>query len=707
MPLGMITSRQRGWQNQFAGTGGGDWTINEKNQLRVRYSHNELENSNAFATLPSFAASMRSKGMLGSAAWYANVMDAFTNELRFGFNRYTHGFGQANMAFPGLTAFPNIQIGGLSNLALGLPFNLATNARLNTYHLADGAGVQIGPHNVRFGIDGRRYLGFMGGFTSGAGNFAFSSLDRFLLDLPPDVAASRTFGVDRLDMAQWHWFAYLQDNWRVAPGFTLDLGLRYQYSKLPAFIKRQANLVAADVPGVISFEEPNEQTQNWAPHAGFAWQPNWWNGMTVIRGSFGIMYDALYSAHMVTPMMGQLGLTQLLNPASNVPGFFRFGAIRDAAAGRDLTPQELRGRIATFFGEQRLPYTMHWNAAIQQSIWNNGTIELKYLGSRGLRLPVLSMMGALPRVTPERSLPLFFSTPTQGEINQLTLTLDDLQRQPFSSLQAAGFSNPVWTVLNEGQSWYHGLAVSLNQRFTRGFQLISNWTWSHLIDDSTGTVLDLGMFGRERANSIYDRRHRVSVTPMFELAPLFGDGSFLAKFFADFNLNATYTYESPMYLTPLGGADVLLNGNPFGARAIFNAQGREGVTSGVMPVTNRAGRIVGYQTLDPNARFISGAPGVFSFGNRSSFRLGETNNLDLAAVKRFNISDRGAFEVRGEVYNIFNHPQFTGTQINSLGSRFIQSMPGFLTAGNPEFGNFEPAFFGNPRTLQLALRVTF
>jgi hypothetical protein len=112
-----------------------------------------------------------------------------------------------------------------------------------------------------------------------------------------------------------------------------------------------------------------------------------------------------------------------------------------------------------------------------------------------------------------------------------------------------------------------------------------------------------------------------------------------------------------------------------------------------------------FQAANPNAQFISGAPGTFSIA-RPTQRLGDTRNVDLSIVKRFSIPEKMKLEVRGDAYNLLNQPQFTGLPVSTLGSPLVLA-PSFLVPQSPLFGNINSTMSGNPRIIQLALRLMF
>jgi len=606
-----------------------------------------------------------------------------------------------------LSAFPNIQIQDV-NLGLGPQFGFAQAATINTYQLSDAVALRIGRNELRFGYDGRRYLGFQSGFPAAFGNYTYSSLSRFLADLPPDVVAQRAFGDTRYEPSQWLHSAFVHDNFTALPNLHFNVGLRYEYADIPVGVQRQQFNSQANAAG-LNFTAPEASGHNFGPYAGFAWAPTF-GRFTVLRGSFGMYYDNLYATQFSGLFVPQFGALVNQNPGGSTVGFLQNGGVQSPFQGNGIDDRLAR-RLTNFFaGDQRTPYSMQWNLAWEQAIWRNFSVEFKYLGNRGIHQPMFARLNDPGIVTAQNSLPLFFSAPTQAQLNALPLTLTQLQQmQSTNPLVQAGFTSPVLTVAPDGNSWYHAGSVTLHHRYTGGFQFMGNYTWSHLIDDTSGTLLDLTSNTRQRGNSLYDRRHRASATLMWDMAGAFRNSySWVRNVVADVTLAGTYTFESPQQLTPLSGADISLSNMALSSPAFFNANGTSGVGSGVTPLTNSAGQTVGYQVNNPNAQFIAGAPGVFiNNGVRGGLELGETNNWDISAVKRFSYADRFSFEIRGDAYNIFNHPQFTAGQINSIGFRNPAAVPVFLIPGNPQFGNFQGNLSSNPRMLQLALRIMF
>jgi hypothetical protein len=438
---------------------------------------------------------------------------------------------------------------------------------------------------------------------------------------------------------------------------------------------------------------------------------------SVFRAGFAMNYDA--NAYGELPIFAPR-LTTLLytNNLTTTPGFFGgtyFNSPTTNIFSPSITPDQARALTTTFIPDQKLPYTIQWSASWQQSVFHRFVLELRYLGVHAVHLPIEGVLNQTPRVTATQNLPVYFSAPTQAQLNSLPTTLASLEARPNNPLASSGFTSPITMVTPQGSSMYHGLAVQGSQRFSGGFQFLAAYTWSHLIDN-VGTPFFSGLPTYDsfehvisRDSSIYDHRQRGTLTWLWDVGAL-GSGGFkwYRDIVANFNISGTYIYETPSPLPVLGGFNGAF-GSLLGAPGVVvNPSGIAGVGSGVSPLTNSQGQTVAYLANNPNAQFISGAPGMFTNGGRVSFPgLRPINDFDLSAVKRFGIRDRFNFEIRGDFYNILNHPQFTPGELNNIGLPPQTQTFAYLMAGSAAFGNPEAALSNHPRMLQLALRLIF
>lgn len=715
IPLGQASFTGKNWQNTYNGTGSIDWKIGNSDSLRARFVENVLEANTTGMSVPTFQTPLRDRSMSANISEYHNLGSRGINELRLGYTRYAHAIDNPAGAFPGLSGFPAISIQQGLNLQLG-PSAIA-GAALNLYQLSDNVNWTLGSHTVRFGADVRRYIGPLSFGSLGAGSYAYSTLERFVLDQSPDVLGARSFGNLTYSGNQWNTYGYVNDSWRLRPNLNINLGVRYEYVSIPTTLSYQGLNSIASVPGVLDFYEPETQKTGFAPRVGLAFAPTNMRN-SVFRAGFGMNYDAqTWTSILPSVPPGQV-TTELVNTFTPVFGFFGSGGLLYRYPVNvftpTVTPDQARSLTSTYIPDQKLPYTMQWNASLEQTVFNRFILSVGYLGVKGVHMPVQDVLNSGNRVTASQNLPLFYQQPSQAQLNVLPLTLNSLAQTQNNSLASAGFTNPIYTVRPDGNSWYNGLLVQATQRFSGGFQMKASYTWSHTLDDMSGANL-LGASGLNWSNvrtgwqtSIYDHRHVASLTGLWDLGAI-GKDSFhwVRDILANMTASGTYTYQSPAPIPVTSGVDALL-GNGFSSSGVFvNPGGTSGVGSGVTALTNSQGQTVGYLANNPNAQFISAGRGTNPTGDTALFPdLRPINNFDVALFKRFAVRDRFNLEVHGEAYNVLNHSQYVPGSLNSIGTG-VGSNYSFLVPGNVGFGDVSQAFSSHPRLLQVGLRVQF
>src|SRR5262249_35831191 len=158
--------------------------------------------------------------------------------------------------------------------------------------------------------------------------------------------------------------------------------------------------------------------------------------------------------------------------------------------------------------------------------------------------------------------------------------------------------------------------------------------------------------------------HRAVVSTVFDIASMLPKSSGAVRdVLANLSIAGTLSYASWTRFPLFSALNTGLNGNALGSGVFVNPNGIPGTGSGVTELTNSQGSTVAFLDTNPNAQFVSGGPGTFSTA-RPTMRLGDTRNVDLSVVKRFLIHDRAKIEARGDAFNVFNHPQFTGLPVS-------------------------------------------
>src|SRR5262249_38184698 len=235
------------------------------------------------------------------------------------------------------------------------------------------------------------------------------------------------------------------------------------------------------------------------------------------------------------------------------------------------------------------------------------TAEVRYVGTRGIHLPVQQQLNVQPKVTAALNLPTFLTPPDAATIAGLTTTLADIQAQPriIPAYAAAGFVNGITSFQPFGQSIYNGLQAQVTRNMTNNLQLLAAYTWSHLEDNSTADVFstvltprrpqDSQNFAADMSTSALDRRQRLSLQAIYNVPFFKGSSNWLAKnLLGNWEVAPVWQLQSPEMFTPQSGTDSNLNGDTAPDRTIVNPNGVPGTGSAVTPVKNVAGDTVGY-----------------------------------------------------------------------------------------------------------------
>ncbi len=717
IPVGAVPVTAPSFENRYNWLISSDYNFSERDQLRGRYIHNRIDSIDTFATLPQFFAPNPQTSHLASLSEFHNFSASVINELRLAFNRQNQDFPVGQQLYPGLDAFPNITLDELGGLNIGPDPNAPQSGIQTTYQLVDNLTWVKGRSTWKFGYDGRKVIAPSFFVQRFRGDYDYSTLERWLQDRTPDVLAERSAGGFPFAGDLFSHYLFANNDFKATRNLTINLGIRWEYVDVPYGSKLQSLNNASSVPGVITFNQPKPQKNNWAPRIGAAWTP-FGRQNTVIRAGFGMAYDQVYQNLGTLSLPPQFALTRDASPdAADLPGFLASGGLSGAALGGSPSVTDLRAATSAYVPDQVRPYAINWNIGIQHNFLNNYTLEIRYLGTRGVHLPVQTQLNSSAPVQPGNSLPTYLTAPSQAQLDALPLTLTMLQNVSTNPFAAYGFSSKITSFEPWGNSIYHGLAVQVNRRYSNGLQFQGAYTWSHNIDDSTAAVFstllsprrpqDFQNWRAERSSSALDRRQRFTFTGIYETPWLRTTGNRVARAaLGGWMLAGTYTAESPEYATVQSGVDSNLNGDAAGDRTIINPAGQDGVGSGVTALKNSAGQIVAYLADNPKARYIQAGLGAYPNGGRNSLPLPGINNFDLSLSKWFPIKgERVRFQFRADAYNAFNHAQFSPGKINTVELLSRSDTRSFLLPQNPAFNNAETAFGSNPRTIQLVGRI--
>ena len=735
IPIGPLSIIAPSYQNAYRALGSVDWNISDRDQVRGRYIYSRFSGLDTSASLPIFFVTAPSNTHLISLSEFHAFSGTAENELRLAYSRNDSRKTAGNFSFPGLDSFPTLTFQDLQ-FQLGPDVNVPNGQIQGELQAVDALTKTWGRHTLTTGYEFHDVIMTSSFVSYPRGNYWYSSLDQYLGDRTPDVFGQRTLGTTG-PMVNGNPVGFLQngafanDDFRVRPNLTLNLGVRYEFVTVPLASRAQRYSAIADVPGVITFHEPQPSKTDWSPRIGFAYSPGK-NGVWVIRGGFGRSFDMPYTNIALNTLPAFYGGLAGVNVNSNAPNFLFNGGL-DTPSGALSSAASARAAITSYSPDQNRPYAINYTLAVQRLLGKDYTLEARYLGSRGVHLYVQEQLNRTSAVTAAQNLPTFLTTPSAAQLAALPLTLGALKAIPNNSLAQYGFTNSAGITAYEpvGNSQYHGLALQMTKRYSKSFSYLAAYTWSHLMDDSTATVnttlltprrpQDFRNLTAEWASSMLDRRHRFTFTPILDFNP-FPNGRWIAKNVAgNWNLALTYIYESPEYATVQSSVDANLNNDAVGDRSMINPNGASNVGSGstaydrngnVVPTnapTSVQNTIVAYVANNPNARYIVARLGAYATGGRNTFPLDPINNIDFSLRKRFTLGEQKRLEFAGQFYNLFNHPQFVAGYTNDV-APLKNTTPGFnnfLIPSNALFGQYQQFLSSNSRTIQIVARLTF
>jgi hypothetical protein len=769
VPIGVVTVAAPAWQNFTNFVQSVDYSISSRDQLRGRYIYNKVDKVDQAANLAAFYTVEPFRFHLFTLGEYHTFSPAVLNEFRVGYNRYLNNLPDGGFHYPGLDAFPNIVLNDLGGNGLQIgPDSQAPQFTIqNTYQVVDNVSWTRGAHTFKFGGEYRWYISPQSFTQRQRGDYQYNSTQLFLEDFSPDFFGERSQGSITYYGNQKAIYWYANDNWRLKPNLTLDLGIRYEYTTISTSENRQAlnalsNTPSIFVPGSISqplvFAAPRAPKNNWAPRVGIAYSPGS-SGNTSIRAGFGLAYDVLYDNIGILAVPPQVGATNDVDLQTKMANFLASGGLPGGGSGiQVLDEPTARASTSNWIPpDVRWPYSINWNVGVQHSFSKDLTAEIRYVGTRGIHLDVQSRINRRSLVGPDNFLPTFVQTPSQAAVDALPTSLADL-KAPGSFIPAFvdnGFHSNITVDAPNGYSIYHGLQTSLTRRFSHGLMFQAAYTFSRTIDNSTADFFSTSLTPRrpqdfqnwnaERSVSPLSRTHRFTLAAVYDL-PFFRNGNwFMKNVVGNWSFSPVYTYESAQWATIQSATDSNLNGDSAGDRAILNPAGIAGTGSAVTPLCKSsmpsfgmcgendfdpsAGPpgpgnfdsspfLVGYAAVNPNARYLVAGSGALATVGRNTLATQPTNDLSLSTYKDVAINERFRFRLGAQFANILNHPQYIpgsnpgqGLGVNDVTS-FITgpnspSYLNYLTPGNAIFNNPKGVFASNARTIGLVAKFIF
>jgi hypothetical protein len=640
----------------------------------------------------------------GAGGTYTRVLsNTIVNELRIGFARtvpftFQSDFGTqaaTSLGIQGIniteftTGLPNINVQDFTGLSGGPAF-LPVNPKQTHYQVEDSLVWVKGQHSMKFGYrvvdrfvspftntDTRGSLTFNRNFTNNpVTNTGGTGLATLLTGYM--TGASRGFLLEPYDMRTQEHGLFIQDDMKLGSRLTVNAGLRYEIFTAPT--EEQNRLVNFDPTGLRliyagedgASETVNLKTRkgNFAPRLGLTYLLSA-DGRTIMRTGFGITYFPV--AASASNLLGQqvpYTISQNVNPEVNPVNFAAVRTIDNPFPAiqqlKPLTTAELNAANPRVLGhsfENETPYAEQWHLGFERQLFGPIVAEVGYIGSAGKHL--------LFCYNPNEVQPGTGSQPSRRLI------------QPLSNMNSLIQCDP------RNRSTFHGLQTRVNQRFTKGLQMLFSYTWGKSLDyggsaasggGQTGGPQTVTNLNAGKGPSGYDVRHRAVLSAVYELPwgpdrPWLNQGGLLSAIVGGWQTSTIVTMTS---------------GRP------FNVSLAAGVNNGAPSWPNR----IGSGELDDAsvdrwfnaADFIAPPPNTYGDVGRGVLYSPGHANVDLSLVKRiFLMNGRANAQIRIESFNLFNNPGF-----------------GFPNAaiGSPTVGRITSTVVDN-RSMQFAVKFDF
>jgi hypothetical protein len=567
---------------------------------------------------------------------------AFVNSATLGFSRVVSEApktlnainpvaADTSLGFYGGNPVGLINVTGLTNFPGGLGAVGEYDFHYNSFQFYDDAYAVRGTHALKFGVAVERIQDNQLGKSNPTGQFIFGSLAAFLTNQPSAFNAPVGGAITPRDLRESILGVYFQDDWRVRPHLTLNLGLRYEPASVPTEVSGKLTTLTsltATSPHTGSPWFANPTRRNFDPRIGLSWDP-FGDGKTSVRAGFGL-YDNV-------PLPYLFELTSLLSAP-----YFQAGSVANPPKGSFpsgafplLTTTTLRN--AYIQQDPSRSYVMQWNANVQRDIARGLTVMLGYAGSRGIHLAnfINDFNMVLPASTPQG-----WVWPVAGTATRLNPAVG----------QIAG---TLWN----GNSFYDSLQAQLTRRLAKGLQASATFTWAKSIDDGssslasdtfTNTVQQLFFDAKgSRGPSDFDVRRNFTANYIWELPKPKTGAAVLDGLARGWQWGGTLRASTGTPFTPQIGGDPLgmLSSSTFD---------RPNVVAGCGSPVN-SGNPLHYI----NTQCFS-FPQARTFGNvgRNILTGPGLLNFDTSLFRNIAISERLHAQFRAELFNVLNHANF-------------------------------------------------
>jgi outer membrane receptor protein involved in Fe transport len=597
-----------------------------------------------------------------TATWTHTFSATLINEAKGNFTRFASNQITASSATN--WGIPRVQVESypFGDLEIGAPQGGATPAVFaqNTIEGRDTLIWVRGSHAFRFGLEVRREQDNNNLAGAARPIYSFTGLFNLANDTPvyEGIDADPTTGAPATAQRYFRdtsYAGFIQDDWKVTPSLTLNLGLRYEYFSPPSETRDRLTNLVFGRSGLIDSRLQvvnslyNADKKNFGPRIGFAWNPSQFQKRVVLRGGFGLFYnrvpDALFD-----------------NSRTNPPFIANYGI----CCGTATNPFDA-GQILYTLGANNTPFGYPSNPALATGI-NPVTLApnpnpafpaaVEVWGTpRNLSTPYAYVYSLEASVQlPSRFLA---SAAYQGSTDHKLIRIVN-QNYLYPNNPVFG---PVYFIQPDVNSNFNALLLTLTRSLSNGLQFQANYRWAHSIDESSyegpGFVTNQTYpqnLQSERGDSDFDVRHSFNFSALYEL-PFGKSGSRLRRaLLGGYQINAIFTAHTGFPWTPVTGQSVSTPGGPS--------------LSPTRPVVYLGGAGADYSNatfLSSNGNFPGGGAKYFDISTsgppgigRNVFRGPHYMDTDFSFVKQIRLGrirglgENTVLDLRANFFNAFN-----------------------------------------------------